>query len=78
MIMSEEQLERCKEFAKDNLSELAFELIEWHNLGVLRDGRMRELGEMFKPLTDNDDELIYAEKLTEKYALEYTAKCGKI
>lgn len=46
--------ETAKQFAKEHLSECAAELLVWHSTSLLKDGRVRELARMLRPIHSSD------------------------
>ncbi len=63
-------LHTARTFARDHLVPCARDLLTWRTTGVLPAGRLRDLGEIFRPLSDHDA-LQLAERAVERAALEY-------
>lgn len=60
-------------FCAEHIVECAKELIEWQDTGLLRSGRMRELGAMCTEYMGNHDGLHGAERMVERRACEMAA-----
>lgn len=67
-----EVLAQAKAWAQVHVVELAQEIIEWQESGLLRDGLLRELGLMCKPL-DERGYLRIAESIATREALKIVA-----
>lgn len=72
---SKEKLEEAKKFVSDNLEECCRELLEWHDVGVLKDGKIRELAN----LCSFADYMKFnvAENLVKRAALEHICDLKK-
>lgn len=68
-------MEEGREYVKAHLAECAREMLEWYDTALLRDGRMRELAKILKPISPNYDSLGLAESLVRRAALELAARC---
>lgn len=60
---------QAKEFARDNVGDIATELLNWRDTGLLVDGKLRELASMLRPISANDS-LSVAEGMARDAALE--------
>lgn len=60
-------------FAKTHMRELAAELLEWQDTGILKDGRLRELGQMASAAAGQDG-LKVAENFVVREALQLAAQ----
>ncbi|MEI2416149.1 hypothetical protein V8Z80_08185 [Orrella sp. JC864] len=67
----------AKAFAQRHYVELAAEELEWQDTALLRNGRMRELAEMLKPIAGHDP-LVLAKNLTHRAALEAVARVAEL
>lgn len=68
-----EKMRECQRFAADNIIECVAELLEWQDSAVLRDGKIRQLAEMIRPL-DEVHSLKVAQRTVERAALEFVAQ----
>ena len=62
----------AKSYAKDHLTECCEEIIEWRSTSVLREGRVRELAKVLRPLVEHDA-LGVAESLVVRAAMDRIA-----
>ena len=65
--------ESCCVFAKENLVDLARELIEWQDTAILCDGKVRELAKLVGGFIENHDSLRLAESFINWAALHQIA-----
>lgn len=70
--MNIDKLEAAKAFARDNLPNLAQELLDWQNTGCLvaHDAKLRELAKMFDFVPGHHNRLTLAESTIHNAALE--------
>lgn len=66
-----EQLLKAQEYTQRHLTELAYELLEWHKTSILRDGKVRELARL---CDFAGHPLAVAEKLISDECLEIVAR----
>jgi hypothetical protein len=66
--------EAARQFAADNIAECAVEILEWHDTAILRDGKVRELAYMLRPLFNDADNLRGAESFINVEALKFAAR----
>lgn len=65
-------------FAKEHIVELCEELLEWQDTSILRQGKLRELTRMLKPMASFDVlALRIAEDYVKKAALEFMVEQGR-
>lgn len=69
-------MSRVREFASQHLYELAQEMVEFENSGLLCDGRLRELEAIARPVC-NSDALKVAQATVRRAALEYVVTMGE-
>jgi hypothetical protein len=78
--MSDEQLraisDRAKEFAKQHIVEISEEILEWRNTALLKEGRVRELAGILRPLAGSYA-LNVAESYAQSAAFEFVVQQGK-
>lgn len=67
-----QQLQEAQEYTQRHLAELAYELLEWHKTGILRDGKVRELARLCD--FAGPSALAVAEKLISDECLEIVAR----
>ena len=65
----------CIDYIKDNLPELANELLEWDkNTVIKKDGKVKTLEKMLKEFISDSQSLRLAENMIHTQALRYVAK----
>lgn len=67
---------RVREFASQHLYELAQEMIDFEDSGLLCDGRLRELEAIARPVC-NSDALKVAQATVRRAALEHVVTMGE-
>lgn len=63
-------------FAMKHVVELCEEFLEWSDTGILRDGKMRELRAILKPMLNNDASSV-AESYAKNAAIKFVVQQGK-
>lgn len=64
-----EKLEEAKRLIRENLETCCRELLEWHDSGILRDGKVREIARLCS--FAGSSALSLAEGLIERAAIEH-------
>ena len=64
-------------FAKEHVVEMCAELSEWSKTSLLRNGRVRELARMLKPVAGEHYALSTAESYVKHAAFEFVVQQGK-